>query len=203
MSKVFYRKKFSDYLGQEMALLDIFAQNIPNPSPTPTPSPLPITPSITPTNTKTPTPTPTPSITPTLTRTPTVTPTNTTTPSNTPTQSITPTNTTTPSNTPTLTPTNTTTPTLTNTPTNTSTPSVTPPSYVCYYFQNEDSVQSSIFYYGIFAGSTSEVLAAGDAVQRCVDPNQFAPYYTGGVTTIGACSSATSCTDDGICEGCT
>lgn len=112
MSKVFYRKKFSDYLGQEMALLDIFAQNIPNPSPTPTPSPLPITPSITPTNTKTPTPTPTPSITPTIT------PTSTTTPTITPTNTITPTQTKTP------TPTRTQTPTITPTVTPSSTPDV-------------------------------------------------------------------------------
>lgn len=106
MSKVFYRKKFSDYLGQEMALLDIFAQNIPNPSPTPTPSPLPITPTQTTTPTKTPTPTPTPSITatitPTLTSTPTVTPTNTITPTNT--KTPTPTRTQTPTVTPTITP---------------------------------------------------------------------------------------------------
>lgn len=116
MSKVFYRKKFSDYLGQEMALLDIFAQNIPNPSPTPTPSPLPITPSITPTNTKTPTPTPTPSITPTIT--PSITPTSTVTPS------ITPTNTVTPTTTKTPTPTRTQTPTVTPTVTPSSTPDV-------------------------------------------------------------------------------
>ncbi len=63
MSKVFYRKKFSDYLGQEMALLDIFAQNIPNPSPTPTPTPPPVTPTLTPTPSVTPPPSPVPNMT--------------------------------------------------------------------------------------------------------------------------------------------
>jgi len=104
MSKVFYRKKFSDYLGEQRAILDIYAQNIPNPSPTPTPSPQPVSP------TRTPTPTPTPSITPTITPTASVTPT------------ITPTNTVTPTQTKSPTPTRTATPTVT--PTNT--PSPTP-----------------------------------------------------------------------------
>jgi len=137
----------------------------------------------------------TPTPTSTIPATPTNTPTNTPTPSNTPTIPPTPTNTPTNTGTPTSTP-----PSVT--PTNTQTPTETPPSYVCYYFQNEDSSQSTIFYYGIFAGSTSEVLNAGESRQRCVDPNQFTPYYTGGVTTIGACSSVTVCTDDGVCEGC-
>jgi hypothetical protein len=114
MSKVFYRKKFSDYLGEQRAILDIYAQNIPDPSPTPTPSPQPITPSVTPTNT------PTPSITPTITPTASVTPTITPTASVTPT--ITPTNTVTPTQTKSPTPTRTVTPTVT--PTNT--PSPTP-----------------------------------------------------------------------------
>jgi hypothetical protein len=104
MSKVFYRKKFSDYLGEQRAILDIYAQNIPDPSPTPTPSPQPVSP------TRTPTPTPTPSITPTITPTASVTPT------------ITPTNTVTPTQTKSPTPTRTATPTVT--PTNT--PSPTP-----------------------------------------------------------------------------
>jgi hypothetical protein len=104
MSKVFYRKKFSDYLGEQRAILDIYAQNIPDPSPTPTPSPQPVSP------TRTPTPTPTPSITPTITPTASVTPT------------ITPTNTVTPTQTKSPTPTRTVTPTVT--PTNT--PSPTP-----------------------------------------------------------------------------
>lgn len=110
MSKVFYRKKFSDYLGQEMALLDIFAQNIPNPSPTPTSTP-----------TQTPTPSVTPTFTPTASITPTITPTNTSTPTVTPTNTITPTNTKTP------------TPTKTSTPTNTPTvtPTITPSPSMC------------------------------------------------------------------------
>jgi hypothetical protein len=63
MAKVFYRKQFSDYLGENRAIDDIVVRFIadgPVPSPTPTPS-------ITPTSTLT----PTPSITPTLTPTPT------------------------------------------------------------------------------------------------------------------------------------
>jgi hypothetical protein len=85
MSKIFLRKQFSNYLGENRAINDTIVQFIPDgPPPSPTPSN---------------TPTPTPSITPTLTSTPTTTPTNT--PSVTPT--ITPTKTTTP--TPTLTPT--------------------------------------------------------------------------------------------------
>lgn len=113
MSKVFYRKKFSDYLGQEMALLDIFAQNIPNPSPSPSPTPT-RTPTPTPTSTPgaSPSPTPTPSITPTITPTITVTP------------SITPTMTVTPTETKTPTPTRTQTPTVTPTVTPSSTPDV-------------------------------------------------------------------------------
>lgn len=98
MAKVFYRKQFSDYLGENRAINDIVVAYEPAPSPTP----LPITP--TPTPTKTSTPTPTPSITPTLTSSPTTTPTNT------------------PSITPTITPTKTTTPTPTLTPTPTSSP---------------------------------------------------------------------------------
>jgi len=106
MSKVFLRKKFSDYLGEQRAILDIYAENIPNPSPTPTPSPQPVSP------TRTPTPTPTPSITPTITPTASVTPT------------VTPTNTVTPTQTKTPTPTRTQTPTVTPTVTPSSTPDV-------------------------------------------------------------------------------
>jgi hypothetical protein len=111
MSKVFLRKQFSNYLGENRALDDIIVRYIADISPSPTPTPLPITP----------TPTPTPSITPTstLTPTPSITPTNTGTPTQTPT------NTQTPSITPSITPTKTTTPTPTLTPTNT--PSSTPP----------------------------------------------------------------------------
>lgn len=107
MAQIFHRKKFSDYLGQEMALDDIIIGYAPDggglacdftysvlPTPTPTSNPT-ATPTVTPTNT------------------PTVTPTNTTT------TTITPTNTSTPTNTPTVTPTNTETPTPT--PTSTST----------------------------------------------------------------------------------
>jgi hypothetical protein len=70
MSKVFLRKQFSNYLGENRALDDIVVRFIgdgPSPSPTPTP--------ITPTPTPTPSVTPNPTITPT--NTPSITPTNT------------------------------------------------------------------------------------------------------------------------------
>lgn len=72
MARLFSRKKFSSYLGEERAILDIYTEYIPNPTPTPTP-----TPSMTPTLTNTPTPSSTLTPTPTLT--------NTSTPTNTPT----------------------------------------------------------------------------------------------------------------------
>jgi len=116
MSKVFYRKQFSNYLGEQRAIDDIVQSFEPDPSVSPTPSPTPsITPSITPT--KTPSPTPTPSISPSQTATPTITPTST----------LTPTPTITPTNTRTQTPTPTITRTSTQTPTPTPTPSATPP----------------------------------------------------------------------------
>ncbi len=123
MSKVFYRKKFSDYLGEQRAIDDIvqfFTQDI---GPTPTPTPVPVSPTPTPSVTST--LTPTPSITPTNTGTPAVTPTptNTGTPTNTPTNTGTPATTPTPTNT--STPTNTPTRTLTPTPTKTPTPTPT------------------------------------------------------------------------------
>lgn len=99
MAKVFSRKKFSYYLGEQRALLDIITDFEPNPTPTPTP-----TPSMTPTLTNT----PTPSMTQTLTSTPTPTPTSTIGLTQTPT------------------PTRTATPTLTSTPTLTPTPSAAP-----------------------------------------------------------------------------
>ena len=121
MSKVFYRKKFSDYLGEQRAIDDIIAQFIPDGGITPTPTPVPVTP--TPTPTKTSTPTPTPSITPSVTSTLTPTPTKTGTPTPTPTRTPAPAcditytelPSPTPSNTPTITPTNTGTPTPTPT----------------------------------------------------------------------------------------
>ena len=118
MSKVFYRKKFSDYLGEQRALDDIIASFIPD-GPPPSPSPTPTnTPNVTPTSTLTPTPTTTP--TPTSSGVP-ITPT--------PTSSLTPTPTTT--TTPTPTPTTTVTPTVTPTPTLTPTPSPIPPDVYC------------------------------------------------------------------------
>jgi hypothetical protein len=114
MSRIFYRKKFSNYLGEQRAIDDIVQFYIPDGGVTPTPTPVPVT------------PTPTPSITPTntLTPTPSITPTNTNTPTTTTTPTVTPTNTNTPSVTPTITPTN------TSSPTQTPTPSVSPgPSF--------------------------------------------------------------------------
>jgi hypothetical protein len=99
MPQVFYRKKFSDYLGEQRAIDDIVQFFQPDGGVTPTPTPVPVTPtptpSITPTNTNTPTTTTTPTVTPTNTNTPTntatPTPTLTTTPTNTPTLTQTPT----------------------------------------------------------------------------------------------------------------
>ena len=106
MSRIFYRKKFSDYLGEQRAIDDIitFFTSDPLPSPTPTPSntPFPLTQTPTPTVSVTVTPTPSFTATPTLTQTPTRTPSVT----SSPTASVT--------STPTLTPTNTQTPTPTN-----------------------------------------------------------------------------------------
>ena len=143
MSKVFYRKKFSDYLGEQRAIDDIvtfYTQDI-----GPTPTPTPVTPTPTPTRTLTPTPTvsvtltPTPSITPTITPTLTITPTSsltptvTETPTNTPTSTITNTPTSTLTPTPTSTPAVVTpTPTSTQTPTPSITPSITPTSQIVY-----------------------------------------------------------------------
>jgi len=129
MAQVFYRKRFSSYLGEQRAIDDIITSFVPDgPLPSPTPSPTSITP----------TPTPTPSITPTITPTSSVTPTITPTNTSTPTPSITPTNTKTPTPTPTRTPapacditytelpSPTPSPTPTITPTNTSSPTPTP-----------------------------------------------------------------------------
>ena len=59
-NRVFLRKKFSDYLGENRAILDVISKYeiLPSPTPSGTPS-------------TTPTPTPTPSVTGTLTPTPT------------------------------------------------------------------------------------------------------------------------------------
>jgi hypothetical protein len=129
MAQVFYRKRFSSYLGEQRAIDDIITSFVPDgPLPSPTPSP----------TSSTPTPTPTPSITPTITPTSSVTPTITPTNTSTPTPSITPTNTKTPTPTPTRTPapacditytelpSPTPSPTPTITPTNTSSPTPTP-----------------------------------------------------------------------------
>lgn len=77
MGRVFYNKQFSNYLGENRAILDIVARFVPDaPGPSPSPTPT-ITRTPTPTITITPTPSITPSITPTRTVTPTVTPTQT------------------------------------------------------------------------------------------------------------------------------
>jgi hypothetical protein len=123
MSKVFLRKQFSNYLGENRAIDDIIVRYDADIQPTPTP---------TPSNT----PTPTPSITPTNTATPTITPTSTLTPtpSITPTLTNTPTNTQTPSITPSITPTNTLTPT----------PSSTPPTILEFHLraENDDNIMT-------------------------------------------------------------
>ena len=118
MSRIFYRKKFSDYLGEQRAIDDIVQFYIPDGGVTPTPTPVPVTP--TPTPSITPTNTPTVTTTPTLTKTPTPTPTRTPAPACDITYTELPSPT--PSPTPTITPTNTSSPTPTMTPT----PSVSP-----------------------------------------------------------------------------
>ena len=85
MGRIFKTTKYSDYLGEERPLLDIYVQFIPD-TPTPTPS---VTPTMTPTISLTPSVTPTISLTPTNTVT--------MTPTNNPTASVTPTPTATPS----------------------------------------------------------------------------------------------------------
>lgn len=101
MARTFYRKQFSNYLGEQRAIDDIVLFYTVDISPTPSP-----TPSITPSHTPTPSPTGTPIIS--VTSTPTSTPTNTPTPTTT------------------LTSTPTGTPNVTSTPTQTSTPTGTP-----------------------------------------------------------------------------
>ena len=147
MSRVFHRKKFSNYLGEQRAIDDIVVSFIPDgPAPSPTPSPTSVTP----------TPTPTPSITPTITPTVTITPTNTSTPpvTSTPTPSIT--STVTPSPTNTVTPTNTSTPTVTSTPTPSITSTVTPtltrtptptPCYFTRTFTVDETYGTTNFYW--------------------------------------------------------
>ena len=142
MARNFFNKKFSDYLGEQRALLDIITQFFgatPTPTPTPFASPSPTatpTPSVTSSLTPTPSATTTPTVTPTRTVTPTVTPspsqTNLPTPSNSvsptvtpsPTASVTPTRSVTPS--PTATPTPSLTPNASPSPTPTKTPTPTP-----------------------------------------------------------------------------
>jgi hypothetical protein len=116
MSRIFYRKKFSDYLGEQRAIDDIVQFYIPDGGVTPTPTPVPVTP--TPTPSITPTNTPTVTTTPTLTKTPTPTPTRTPAPACDITYTELPSPT--PSPTPTITP------TLTKTPTPTPTASPGP-----------------------------------------------------------------------------
>ena len=126
MARNFFNKKFSDYLGEQRALLDIITQFFgatPTPTPTPfaSPSPTPTpTASVTASLTPTPSATATPSVTPTRTVTPSVTPS----PSQTPFPS--PSNSVTPSATPSMTPSTTATPSVTPTRTQTPTPSLTP-----------------------------------------------------------------------------
>lgn len=162
MSKVFYRKKFSDYLGEQRAIDDIVSFYEPNPitpSPTPTPS---VTPTLTPTNTPTPSVTATNTPTPSITATQTVTPT----PSVTPTMTVTPTNTVTPTVTPTssLTPTPTVTPTktLTPTPTNTPTPSSTPTPRILNLYPGAAGAWSLRKLDNNYAGSAIRVRRSSD-----------------------------------------
>jgi surface protein len=130
MARNFLRKKFSNYLGESRALLDIITEFFgatPTPTATPfatsTPTPTP-TASVTPSATPDPTPTVTPTRTPTASVTPTITPTSSQTPLPTPSNTATPT--VTPTTTPSVTPSSTPNPSASVTPT--PTPSITPSS---------------------------------------------------------------------------
>jgi hypothetical protein len=135
MGKVFLRKRFSDYLGENRAILDIvigFTSDGPPPTPSPTSVP--------------PTPTPTPSVTP-------IPPTPSITPSQTP-----------PPATPTNTPTCTSipvTPTITGTPTGTPTP--TPTNAVCVQtcdvlLQGRQSSTNQVYLYNITANTLNNLI---------------------------------------------
>ena len=126
MARNFFNKKFSDYLGEQRALLDIITQFFgatPTPTATPFASPSP-TPTATPTRTPSLSPTPTatvsPTRTPSVTQTPSVTPSPSQTPFPSPSSSVTP------SATPSVTPSTTTTPSVTPSATPSATPSLTP-----------------------------------------------------------------------------
>ena len=126
MARNFFNKKFSDYLGEQRALLDIITQFFgatPTPTATPfaSPSPTPTaTPSLTPSLSPTPTVTVSPTRTPSVTQTPSVTPSPSQTPFPSPSSSVTP------SATPSVTPSTTTTPSVTPSATPSATPSLTP-----------------------------------------------------------------------------
>jgi hypothetical protein len=189
MSKVFYRKKFSDYLGEQRAIDDIvqfFTSDIPpTPSPTPgmlTPTPTPsVTATLTPTPSVTATVTATPSVTPTGTPSVTTTPTNTASPTPTatqtgtpnvtatPTSTLTPTPSVTQTGTPAVTPTPSVTRTATVTPTNTGsptptptlTPSSTPPPDILCALKAEDGNY-------ILAEDGNELISNGAGCERSV-----------------------------------
>jgi len=72
---------------------------------------------------------------------------------------------------------------------------------VCYLFQNEDSISSTILYEQCSSGPTSENLNAAQVVRRCIISGSN-PEYTGGVTTILPCSSIVSCSFDDDCGYC-
>lgn len=127
MARTFYRKKFSNYLGEQRAIDDIVMFYTVDVSPTPSP-----TPSITPSNTPTPSITPSPTGTPIISVTSTPTPTITSTP--TATLPITPT------------PTTTSTPTYTPTPTGTPNP-LCPQELIL-------SASTSGYLYGLYTRAT-------------------------------------------------
>jgi hypothetical protein len=103
----------------------------------------------------------------------------------------------TPTSTQTQTPSQTQTQTQTQTPTQT--PSPTPPC-LCYYFENQDVVGSSISYTLCDGSVVGEPLSSGAKVERCIQPGTG--DFTGGVTAILPCSSSTICTDSVDCSGC-
>jgi hypothetical protein len=146
MGRIYSTKRFSSYLGEPRAILDIdsnFTYAPASPTPTPTPSA---------TTTKTPTPTPTRTPAASSTQTPTQTPTNT------PTNTQTPTNTATPTKTPTNTPTNT--PTKTNTPTPSPTPAYASAQYLNYGYYSAASPTDVWTYTGLSISSPGLLVVA-------------------------------------------
>jgi hypothetical protein len=71
---------------------------------------------------------------------------------------------------------------------------------LCYYFENQDVVGSTIQYTLCDGSVVGEPLSAGSKVERCIRAGSG--DFSGGVTSIQPCSSVTICTDSVDCGGC-